>query len=133
MSDNRALPAVIKIKDRKNGAVAILATGEYSCIGNSWNLSFSYDNAQFTIGLSEGTVTVSRIGEESYTLFLEKGKTHPMIMSTPFGNIEYSVTPKSIKVNSLPNGIEASFRYDISPSNDGKPVSMYISCETDEN
>lgn len=132
MNSDAPKKAIIKLKDTKNGSPIILTTGEYAKVGNSYNISFNYDNADFLIGLSDEVFSISRTGEESYTLLLEKDKEHEMEIATKFGSLSYSVVPKELRYKVLRNGIDAAIKYVLNDPEGSIDINMFISCK-DEN
>ncbi|MBP5593440.1 MAG: DUF1934 family protein [Clostridia bacterium] len=120
--------AVIRLKETKKSETVAMLSGEYCKIGNSYNISFSYDNADFLLGISDDTFTISRTGDESYTLLLEKNVEHNVEIGTKFGPINCSVVPSIMKYKLLKNGLEAIIKYKLKHPGDSLDIGMFISC-----
>lgn len=54
------------------------------------------DNNITTFGLSEGTVTITKLGVTAYTLVLDEGKKHHFVMETLYGDLELTVTAERV-------------------------------------
>lgn len=73
-----------------DGVVTFLNGGIYIEFGTE------SDSARTLIGYSEGTVTLSRLGELSYTMVLDEGKTSTVTLRSEHGDMDLSLLTERV-------------------------------------
>ena len=125
--------AIIKLKEKRDGQSALMTTGSVCRIGNSINITYGQEGALFTIGISDGIVSIRRESEEDYTIILQEGKEHSFSVSTPFGEIPMKVFPRKVLCEESESGILLELLYYVS-SGKGSPdkFELYLDCKYDD-
>ena len=60
----------IRIKEGPDEEPILITRGSVLRVGNSWNVRYGGDDGSFVIGVSDGIITVTREGEEGYSIML---------------------------------------------------------------
>lgn len=68
---------------------------------------------KLSIGISKDLVTISRIGQESYTMVLQIGKTSQFSIKTQFGDIDTILTTHSINHTKTQEEINLNLSYSL--------------------
>ena len=123
----------IRIKDPDGSEPVLILPGKLLRIGNSWNVRYGQDGALYTIGISDGIVSVSREGEEEYAIILQEGKEHPFGISTPYGSIEMRVVPERVFIEERETGLKLELEYFIVGSGKASDkFCLFLDCEYDD-
>lgn len=76
-------------------------------------IDFQNEEFKTTIGFSEDTVTLTKIGEQSYTLILTKDQIKELFIDTGYGLLPIKVTTHDIDYQSDSGVINLSMEYSI--------------------
>ena len=120
--------ATITLREKATESPVLVTEGTVVRIGDTWNVRYRDKEARYTIGVSEGMVTITREGEEDYTLILQEGKMHSFDITSPFGELPLTVTPKAVKTNVSDNGLKVRVAYEISSGDVSKKFRLYLDC-----
>ncbi|HEY8444200.1 MAG TPA: DUF1934 domain-containing protein [Clostridia bacterium] len=91
-------PAKIVLNTYENGTQTLILNTEGSVTyrGKGVFIDFDTQDYKMTIGFSEDTITLTRLGEQSYTIILSKGATEEFRLHTDYGIIPLKVTTNDI-------------------------------------
>ena len=116
------------IRDKLTAPPVLVSEGSISRIGKSYNIRYRDGDAAYTIGVSDKMVTITREGEEDYTLILQEGKEYFFDVSSPFGDIPMSAMPERAQYED--NGDVFSLRliYTIRGGGRKQKFRLYVDC-----
>ncbi|NLC16566.1 MAG: DUF1934 domain-containing protein [Clostridiales bacterium] len=114
----RQYPAKIVLNTYENGnqTLRINTDGAVTFRGQGVFIDFNSEDYQMTIGFSEDTITLTRIGEQSYTIILSKGKTEEFRLHTNYGIIPIKVTANEIELLDKDGVIDLTLDYSMKAS-----------------
>ncbi|HEY8423495.1 MAG TPA: DUF1934 domain-containing protein [Clostridia bacterium] len=106
-------PAKIVLHTYENSEPTLILNTEGSVTyrGKGVFIDFNAQEYQMTIGFSEDTITLTRIGEPSYTLILSKGATEEFRIFTNYGVIPLKVTTNDIQFKDKDGVINLTLDY----------------------
>lgn len=110
-------PAKIVLNTYENGTQTLIMNtdGSVTYRGKGVFIDFSAQEYQMTIGFSEDTITLTRIGEQAYTIILSKGKTEEFRIFTNYGIVPLKVTTNDIEFEDKDGVIKLTLDYSIKP------------------
>lgn len=121
--------ATIRLKDSINGETVMMTTGTVSKYGNCWNIIYEDNNGSFAISVSDGIISLSRLGDENYTLIFEKDKEHKFRIQTQFGFLNVWLFPKLVSFLEKDQGLDIGLEYDLrSESGEKQEFKLYMNC-----
>ena len=120
--------ATITLRERATDPPVLVSEGFVDRIGDSWNVRYNDGEADYTIGVSDDMVTVTRCGAEDYTMILSEGKEYPFGIESPFGEVRIAVTPTAVRIKSSDNGLSVRVAYEISSGDVRRKFRLYIDC-----
>jgi hypothetical protein len=82
---------------------------------NLFCVAFSTDEYEFEVRKQNGKVTVSRKGEQSYSITLSSTPS-TFFLKTPFGSLSYTTKLKNFVVERKPNSYSVTLEYTLSDS-----------------
>lgn len=125
--------ARITIRESENGEPVLVTTGKVTRIGDSLNLTYGDENGAFVIGVSEGLVSITRQGEEDYSIVLCEGKEYVFEISSPYGNIPMKVVPKLVVLDDRTDGLSVRLAYDLVSGEDMREsFGLFLECVYEE-
>lgn len=63
--------------------------------------------------ISQKTVSVTKLGEQAYTMIFEQGRSNGATISTPYGNIDVIIRCRKCEIIEKKNNITVNLNYDI--------------------
>lgn len=121
--------ARITIRETEDGEPVLVTTGKVARLGDSLNLTYGDGDGAFVIGVSEGLVSITRQGEEDYSLVLCEGKERVFEISSPYGKIPMKVVPKLVELHEKPNGLSVRLAYDLVGGEDlRESFGLFLEC-----
>lgn len=105
--------AKILIRYSEDGEPVIVTSGKIAKLGNTVSLSYEDDGNEFIIGISEGVVSVSRGGDDDYSLILCEGKDYSFSIHSQYGDIPLRVVTKFVRVSERDDGLSVNLAYDL--------------------
>lgn len=122
-------PATITLREKATEEPVLVTQGVVGHIGGSWSVRYHDGEASYTIGVSEGMVSIARDGEEDYTLILQEGKEHGFSIESPFGDIPLTVVPRIVRSKATEKGLSVRLSYEIITGGTTKKFRLYIDCK----
>lgn len=104
---------ILDTYENGNRALRIDTDGTITYRGVGVFVDFQNEDFKTTIGFSEDTVTLTRIGEQSYTLILTKGQIKEFYIDTGYGLLPIKVTTHDIEYQSDNDVINLCLEYSI--------------------
>lgn len=120
--------ARITIRETENGEPVLVTTGSVVKLGGSINLSYDSEDGSFIIGISDGIVTITRQGEQEYTLMLCEGRDYAFSISTPYGDIPMRVRPLSVAFDDNRDGLSVRLSYDLIGGDMKERFGLFLDC-----
>ena len=120
--------ATITLREKATEEPVLVTQGSVDHIGNSWNVRYHDGEAAYTIGISEGIVSIVRDGEEDYTLILQEGKEHGFGIESPYGNIPLTVIPRIVRSKAHADGLSVRLSYEIASGGTSRRFRLYMDC-----
>ena len=120
--------ARLTIRERENGEPVLVTVGKVARIGNSINLTYGDAATAFVIGISDGMVSVTRQGEEDYSLVLCEGKEYAFDISSPYGDIPMRVIPKLVDFTETDKGLSVRLAYDLAGGDEKQSFGLFLDC-----
>ncbi len=121
-------PATITLREKATEEPTLVTQGIVDHIGNSWSVRYHDGEAFYTIGISEGLVSITRDGEEDYSLILSEGKEHSFNILSPYGDIPLTVIPRLVRSSSTEQGLSIKLSYEIVSGGLSRKFRLYINC-----
>ena len=120
--------ARLTIRESADGEPVLVTTGKIVRIGNSLNLTYGDAETAFVIGISDGMVSISRQGEEDYSLVLCEGKEYAFDISSPYGVIPMRVVPKLVEFDETAAGLSVRLAYDLVGGDERQSFGLFLDC-----
>ncbi len=124
--------AIIKVRESADGEPVLMTTGKIIRLGGSLNIIYGQEGAFYTIGISDGIVSISRESDEDYSLILCEGKEDEFTVSTPFGDIDMKVVPERVFYEENEQGIRVELVYDLVGGGGSETFRLYLECKYDD-
>lgn len=118
----------IRIKEGPDEEPILITRGSVLRVGNSWNVRYGGDDGSFVIGVSDGIITVTREGEEGYSIMLCEGRDHSFDITTPFGDIPMKVIPDRVYFEERENGLGIELRYTLTDGQEEHSFGLFLDC-----
>lgn len=91
----------------------MISDGKVNRLGESVSLYFDDVQGNTIIGISQGIVTLTRTGEQNYTLVLEENNPHPLEIRTQYGTITALLMPHKVLFKDNGEQIKVFLKYEI--------------------
>lgn len=104
---------ILDTYENGNRALRIDTDGVITFRGVGVFVDFQNEEFKTTIGVSEDTVTLTRIGEQSYTLVLTKDQIKEFFIDTGYGLLPIKISTQDIKYQAEDGIINLSMEYSI--------------------
>ncbi len=116
------------IRDKLTAPPVLVTEGSISHIGNSYNIRYRDGDSMYTIGVSEKMVTVTREGEEDYTLILQEGEEYRFNISSPYGDIPMTALPERARYEDKGDIFSLRLIYTVSGGGRKQKFRLYVDC-----
>lgn len=116
------------IRDKLSESPVLVTEGTLTRLGNSYNIRYSDEEAVYTIGVSDKMITITREGEEDYTLILQEGKEYLFSVSSPYGDIPMSALPERTRFTDKGDTFSLRLIYTISGGERKQKFRLYVDC-----
>ncbi len=116
------------IRDKLTEPPILVTEGTLTKIGNSYNIRYRDDDSFYTIGISDKMITVTREGEEDYTLILQEGQEYRFNVSSPFGDIPMTALPERARFEDKKETFSLRLIYTINGGGHKQKFRLYIDC-----
>lgn len=107
--------ALIKMKDHNNEDSVIITDGYVRNENDAFYIEYKTESDEFVIGICDDIVTISKLGNESYTMVLKQDDTRTFGVQTAYGSLEMCITPTLIKYEATETGLKLLTKYKIYP------------------
>lgn len=104
---------ILDTYENGNRALRIDTDGVITFRGVGVFVDFQNEEFKTMIGVSEDTVTLTRIGEQSYTLVLTKDQIKEFFIDTGYGLLPIKISTQDIKYQAEDGIINLSMEYSI--------------------
>ncbi|HEY8389616.1 MAG TPA: DUF1934 domain-containing protein [Clostridia bacterium] len=104
---------ILDTYENGNRALRIDTDGIVTFRGVGVFVDFQNEDYKTTIGFSEDTVTLTRIGEQSYTIILTKNQVKEFFIDTGYGLLPIKVTTHDISYKQEDNIINLVMEYSL--------------------
>ncbi len=122
-------PATIILRERATDDPVLVTQGCVERMGNSWNVRYNDGEAAYIVGISDGMVTVTREGEEDYTVVLCEGKEYSFDVETPYGSLTMTVIPKIVKSRADECGLSVRLAYELAAGGASRKFRLLLDCK----
>lgn len=92
---------------------SMISDCELTRVGESITIYVDDPSGNMIIGISEGILTLTKTGEQNYTLVLEKGISRPLEVHTQFGIITAELIPLNVLIKDSVNELKVYLKYKI--------------------